>query len=65
MRNNFDSRCREFPNVSLSQVVNLENDSSSSQNSLEDVPDLLNCSYETLKKYAGFSGHDRFIYGDD
>ena len=45
-------------------IINLENDLSSSQSSLEDVPDFLNCSFNTLQTYAAFSNHDQLIFGD-
>ena len=52
---------------SLSDVVNLESDLSltSSQPSLEDDQDLLNLSFETLKRYVAERNHDKLIYGND
>ena len=45
-------------------VVTLENDLSSSQPSVEELPDFLNLSYETLHNLAGLSNHDDLIYDD-
>ena len=49
---------------SLNVLVAMANNSSSTQPSLEDVPDFLNCSYDTLHKLAALSNHDDFIYGN-
>ena len=45
----------------LADTVNLECDNLS-QPSIEDVPDFLNASYETLKRYAGLGDQDKFIF---
>ena len=53
------------PTFQDNHIVNLESDVSSSQPLIEefpDIPDLLNCSYETLHHLASLSNHDDFIY---
>ena len=50
-------------NDSRSAEVNLESDLSS-PNSLNDMPDFMNVSIESLHKLAGLSYQDQFIFDD-
>ena len=48
----------------VQEVVNLESKQSlSSQQSMEDIPDFLNCSFDTLQRFAAMSNQDHFIFG--
>ena len=46
-------------------TVSIESETStSSEGSVHDVPDFMNCSFETLHQYASSSNHDSFIFDD-
>ena len=54
-----------FPQVSLKDNNSVENKvSSSSQASIDGVPDFLNASIGTLQNMAAMSNQDQFIYSE-
>lgn len=51
--------------ITFQSIVDLEQDIVGSQQSLEEVPDFLNSSYESLQKLAAMSNQDSLIFGDN